>query len=71
MAKVFAVKAGVEIRVGNYGTATDTAGVLVPESLAAELSEISSLRVERDAAPKPKTTIVIEKLIAPETETKP
>ena len=67
MAKVFAVNEGAEIRIGNYGTARADLGVEIPDELAADLSAISSLRVERETKPKAPQA----ETIAPKTETKP
>ena len=49
MAKVYARDPGAEIRIGNYGTATETTGVEVPPEVAAELVGSAALRVEDDA----------------------
>lgn len=74
MAKVFATEPGVEIRVGNYGTATEAEGVVIPDSLADEIAAIPSLRVVRGEETKPanpETKAPRVETIAPKTETKP
>lgn len=55
MAKVFAVSG--RRRVGNYGEATETEPVVVPDDVGAELAKDPNgeVRVERDApVPKPR-----------------
>lgn len=55
MAKVYARDPGAEIRVGNYGVATEAVPVEVPADVAQELVAFNAaVRVEtEDPAPRP------------------
>lgn len=54
MPKVYARGVGAEIRVGNYGLATDMVPVEVPLDVAAELATNPRLRMEAAHAPRRK-----------------
>lgn len=54
MPKAFAREAGIEIRIGNYGTATHDRPAVVPQAVADELAKNSRVRVEADEpSPRP------------------
>lgn len=46
---IYATQEGAQIAIGNYGTATTDNGVIVPDTVAAELSGRKDLRIELPA----------------------
>jgi len=48
MAKIYCAVPGLELRIDTYGTATETAPVEVPESVAAKLQADPRLRIEAE-----------------------
>lgn len=55
MPNVFTKPAGLEVRIGGYGLATNAAAAVVPEDVAAHLEQTAGelYRIERDAPPAP------------------